>query len=129
MDDDVTDQTTVRTRLRNALPVAMKARDMTAVAALRATLAAIDNAEAVDAAQAPTVSIGNAEIANSMVGLGAGDVARRVLTENQIAGIVRAEIADRRTAAADYERAGLHDRAERLRSEAEVLAAHLPDGA
>lgn len=129
MDDDVTDQATVRTRLRNALPVAMKARDMTAVAALRATLAAIDNAEAVDAAQAPTVSIGNAEIANSMVGLGAGDVVRRVLTEKQIAGIVRTEIADRRTAAADYERAGLHDRAERLRSEAEVLAAHLPDGA
>lgn len=129
MDDDVTDQTTVRARLRNALPAAMKARDMIAVAALRSTLGAIDNAEAVDAAQAPAVSIGDAEIANSMVGLGAGDVARRVLTENQIAGIVRAEIADRRTAAADYERAGLHGRAERLRSEAGVLAAYLPDGA
>lgn len=129
MDDDVTDRTTVRARLRNALPAAMKARDMTAVAALRATLGAIDNAEAVDAAQAPAVGIGDAEIANSMVGLGAGDVARRVLTENQITGIVRAEIADRRTAAADYERAGLHDRAARLRSEAGVLAAYLPDGA
>jgi hypothetical protein len=129
MDDDVTDRTTVRARLRNALPAAMKDRDMTAVAALRSTLGAIDNAEAVDAAQAPAVGIGDAEIANSMVGLGAGDVVRRVLTENQIAGIVRAEIADRRTAAADYERAGVHDRAERLRSEAGVLAAHLPDGA
>ncbi len=129
MDDDVTARTTVRARLRNALPAAMKDRDMTAVAALRSTLGAIDNAEAVDATQAPAVGIGDAEIANSMVGLGAGDVVRRVLTENQIAGIVRAEIADRRTAAADYERAGVHDRAERLRSEAGVLAAHLPDGA
>ena len=35
-------------RLRRALPVAMKAQDRPAVAALRSTLAAIDNAEAVD---------------------------------------------------------------------------------
>jgi hypothetical protein len=35
-------------RLRRALPVAMKAQDRPAVAARRSTLAAIDNAEAVD---------------------------------------------------------------------------------
>jgi hypothetical protein len=39
-DDDLRD------RLRRALPVAMKARDRTAVTALRSALAAIDNAEA-----------------------------------------------------------------------------------
>ena len=38
----------LRDRLRRALPVAMKAQDRPAVAALRSTLAAIDNAEAVD---------------------------------------------------------------------------------
>ena len=38
----------IRTRLRRALPAAMKARDQTTVAALRSALAAIDNAEAVE---------------------------------------------------------------------------------
>jgi uncharacterized protein len=38
----------IRTRLRRALPAAMKARDRTTVAALRSALAAIDNAEAVE---------------------------------------------------------------------------------
>ena len=38
----------LRDRLRRALPVALKAQDRPAVAALRSTLAAIDNAEAVD---------------------------------------------------------------------------------
>lgn len=42
----------VRDRLRRALPAALKARDRLAVAALRSTLAAIDNAEAVDATTA-----------------------------------------------------------------------------
>jgi uncharacterized protein YqeY len=40
-------------RLRRALPSAMKARDRLAVTALRSALAAIDNAGAVDATQAP----------------------------------------------------------------------------
>ena len=39
----------IRARLRRGLVDAMKARDRDAVAALRSTLAAIDNAEAVDA--------------------------------------------------------------------------------
>ncbi|HET7516709.1 MAG TPA: hypothetical protein VFN05_03225 [Actinomycetes bacterium] len=38
----------LRDRLRRALPVAMKARDRTAITALRSALAAIDNAEAFD---------------------------------------------------------------------------------
>ena len=38
----------LRDRLRRALPAAMKARDRTAITALRSTLAAIDNAEAFD---------------------------------------------------------------------------------
>ncbi|MFD0328421.1 hypothetical protein ACFQZC_09725 [Streptacidiphilus monticola] len=37
----------LRTRLRDALTDAMRARDKAAVGVLRATLAAIDNAEAV----------------------------------------------------------------------------------
>jgi uncharacterized protein YqeY len=38
----------LRDRLRRALPAAMKARDRTAITALRSALAAIDNAEAFD---------------------------------------------------------------------------------
>jgi uncharacterized protein len=43
----------LRDRLTRALPMAMKARDRVAVAALRSALAAIANAEAVDPSQAP----------------------------------------------------------------------------
>ncbi|MFF2391084.1 hypothetical protein [Nocardia sp. NPDC058114] len=41
--------TSLRERLRAALKTAMKARDLGAVTALRSALAAIDNAEAIDA--------------------------------------------------------------------------------
>jgi hypothetical protein len=129
MNDDVTPPATVRSRLRGALPAAMKARDMSAVVALRSALGAIDNAEAVDAARAPSVTMGDSEIANAAIGLGAGDVDRRALTETQVADIVRAEVSDRRAAAADYERAGQHDHAGRLRGEADVLVAYLTPGA
>ncbi|MFL6056537.1 MAG: GatB/YqeY domain-containing protein [Actinoallomurus sp.] len=112
----------LRQRLREALRAAMKTGDRTAVAALRSTLAAIDNAEAVDG---PASAHGGLAIEQSPVGVGAADVERRVLTEEQVAGIVRAEVAEREAAARDYERAGRPERAERLRSEAAVLSAHL----
>ena len=44
--------------MRRDLTAAMKARDKPAIAALRSTLAAIDNAEAVDAAQVPPAAAG-----------------------------------------------------------------------
>ena len=54
-------------------------------------------------------------------GLGAADIPRTDLSEPQIVAIVRAEIADRQSAAADYDRLGQHDGAERLRPEAALL--------
>jgi uncharacterized protein YqeY len=63
-------------------------------------------------------------IAGAVAG-GAGEAARRDLSEPETAAIVRAEVADRRSAAADYERAGRPDRAARLTAEADTLAAHL----
>jgi uncharacterized protein YqeY len=110
----------LRQRLREALPAAMKARDRVAVAALRATLAAIDNAEAVE--HVPSHGLA---IERSPVGVGAAEVERRVLTEAQVADIVRAEMAEREAAARDYERAGRPERAEQLRGEISVLSAHL----
>jgi uncharacterized protein YqeY len=111
----------MRGRLRAALPVAMKARDRAAVSVLRATLAALDNAEAVDRAPDADRNLG---IESLPVGVGAAEVARRELTEADIERIVRAEIDERLTAADGYETAA-PDRAELLRTEARVLQEHL----
>jgi len=109
-------------RLRQALRPALKARDRAAVAAIRSALAAIDNAQAVEAPPAPQA---RGSIAGAVIGLGAGEAPRRDLSEGAIVAIVRAEVAERRAAAAEYERAGRGDAAARLVVEADVLAAHL----
>jgi uncharacterized protein YqeY len=88
--------------MRRGLTAAMKARDRRAVAALRSTLAAIDNAEAVDATQAPPA--GEGEIAGAALGVGAAEVERRTLTAAETEAIVRREVAERETAAQAYER-------------------------
>jgi uncharacterized protein YqeY len=115
--------TSLRQRLRIALPAAMKTRDRTAVTALRSTLAAIDNAEAVVPADGTT---GGLAIEQVPLGVGATEVERRTLTEHEVEQIVRAELAEREAAAEGYDRAGRTDRAEQLRGEARALAAHLP---
>ena len=157
----------LRQRLSRALPVAMKARDRVAVAALRSALAAIANAEAVDASRTPSPAgrpdstdpspesperrTGRPEsagtdlgppdprpgrpgpagsgndlpFAGTVVGVGATEMERRSLTGEQVEEVVRAEIAERETAAAEYERAGQLEQAERLRTEARVLISHL----
>jgi uncharacterized protein len=97
----------------------MKARDRAAVSALRSTLSAIDNAEAVDR---PDGADRGLAIEQSAVGVGAMEVARRDLSDDDVARIVRAEIAERESAADGYERSGHPDQAERLRAEAAVLA-------
>lgn len=108
----------VRLRLRDALPEAMRARDKAAVSALRGTLAALDNAEAVPmAGTAPRAGALEA----SPLGAGATEVARRELSERDVLHVVRAE-AEERLAAADGLTAPAHaDRAARLRAEAAVL--------
>jgi uncharacterized protein YqeY len=103
----------------------MKARDTAAVSALRSGLAAIDNAEAVDAGQAPPPAVTHPDVAGTVAGLRAAEVQRRGLTEARMEEIVRAETVERRRAAADYERAGQPEHADRLRREADVLTAHL----
>ena len=116
------DASSLHTRLRGALPGALKARDRVAVAAIRSALGAIDNAQAVEAPPAP---LAGGVIAGAVTGLGAGEAPRRELSRGEIAAIVRSEVADRRAAAEDYERAGRVDVAARLTAEADVLAAHL----
>jgi uncharacterized protein len=102
----------------------LKARDQAAIVALRSALAAIDNAQAVEA---PPSARSGGVFARAVTGLGAGDPPRRQLSDDDIAAIVWAEVADRRAAAAGYERAGQVDAAGRLSAEADVLAAHFAD--
>jgi uncharacterized protein YqeY len=121
-------------RLRRALPAAMKARDRAAVDALRSALAAIDNAQAVDPPRPPPgdggaepggAAGGHPRLAGTVAGVGAAEVARRPLSEAQMAEIVAREIAEREAAAGGYERVGQLELAERLRAEARVLASYL----
>jgi hypothetical protein len=97
-----------------------------AVTALRSALAAIENAEAVEAATAPTPSDGGAEVAGSVAGLGATEADRRVLTEGEVEELVAEEVAERLSVALRYDQLGQGGRADRLRAEAEVLSRYLP---
>jgi uncharacterized protein len=97
----------------------MKERDAVAVRALRSLLSEIDHAEAVDPNIAPTAEPGR--IAGGVAGLGAGEVPRRVLGDEDVRRVVDHAIAERRAAATEYERMGRGDDASRLRAEAEVL--------
>jgi uncharacterized protein YqeY len=116
----------LRQRLRSSLRDAMKARDAAAVDAYRSALSAIDNAEAVPPSTTPAA--GGGPIAGSVAGAGAGDTPRRELRDDEIRAIVAAEIEDRRAAAAEYERLGHHDRAARLRDQAQLLETRLMPG-
>ncbi|MGI8873465.1 MAG: GatB/YqeY domain-containing protein [Egibacteraceae bacterium] len=95
----------------------MRARDRRAVAVLRTTLAAIDNAEAL-----PLSAAGDGPV----VGRSA-DVARRELDEQRILAVVRAELRERVEAAALYARLDRPDEVAALHAEMRLLLAHLPE--
>jgi hypothetical protein len=114
----------IRTRLRLALGVALKARDAGVVSALRSAMGAISNAEAVAPAARPAET-GSAHFAGTVAGLGAGEAQRHLLTEADAAAIVRQEAAEREAAASEYERGGRAAEAARLREGARALMAAL----
>jgi uncharacterized protein YqeY len=114
-----------RTMLRRSLLSARKDRDGARTSALRSALAAIDNAETVADVELEAPSSGT--IAGGVVGLGAADVVRLRLSDQQIRELVSAEV-DERLAAADEFTAGGHaERAVTLREEAAVLTELLRD--
>ena len=84
-------------RLRSALRIALRERNAVAMSALRSTLAALANATAVQSV--PLAPGADEHVAGSVAGLGAAEVPRRELTEDEAAAIVRAEIAERTAAA------------------------------
>ncbi|MET7641002.1 hypothetical protein [Streptomyces sp. NPDC005438] len=96
----------------------MRARDKPTVNALRATLAALDNAEAVPVDDADQR---DSALEHAPVGAGATDVARRELSERQVAEVVRAEAVERLEAAEGLTAPAQADHVTRLRAEAAVL--------
>ena len=106
--------------LRTALRDALRARQMHAVAVIRETLAALDNAEAAEPSAAPPVQHG--VIAGGVAGLGAGEVPRRLLSPEAVTAIIEREIRERRDAAATCAALGRDDEASTLGLQVDVLA-------
>jgi uncharacterized protein YqeY len=109
--------------LRAALREAMRTRQAHAVAVLRETLAAIDNAEAADPSAAPPAQHG--VIAGGVAGLGAGEVPRRRLGAEAVTAIVEREIQERRDAASSYSALGRDAEASTLMLQVDVLVSLL----
>ncbi|MEU0490201.1 hypothetical protein ABZ249_13310 [Nocardiopsis sp. NPDC006139] len=114
----------LRALLRADLVAAMKARRPEAVSALRTALAAIENAEAVTA-PAGGGAAGSEHVAGASAGVGSTEAPRRVLSAEDVHGLLRAQVTERRAEAERYAAHGRHDAALRLRAEADVLAGHL----
>jgi uncharacterized protein YqeY len=91
----------LKTRLRNDLTTAMKARDELRTATLRMVLSAV-SAEEVSGKEA------------------------RTLTDDEVAGVLRREAKKRREAAEAFASAGRGVQAAREQAEGEVLAGYLP---
>ncbi len=98
-----------RTVLRAGLTDARKQRDTVRVSALRTALSAIDNAETPDLTDTPIHVDG--PIAHSASGVGAAEVPRRQLDDTEIRALLRAEIDERLSAAAEFTAAGHAGRA------------------
>lgn len=118
----------IRLRMREALPVAMRARDKSTVSVLRSTLAALDNAEAVPVGEAELRGVA---LEHAPVGAGSTEAVRRELSESDVADVVRAEAAERLEAAEQLTAPAHAGRAAQLRAEAAVLLSFLdgPDAA
>ena len=109
--------TGLRDRMGVALTSAMRARNRVAVSALRSALARVSNAEAVHVDSMPRAGA----VEEARVGAGAADAPRRELTEDDVRGIVEAEVAEHDHAARHFTDIGRPDEAARVAAQAEVL--------
>lgn len=107
--------------MRAALLVARKQRNTAATVALRTALAAIANAEAIPTDPARSTGMVSAHLAGAVAGLGAAEVPRRRLTQEQERALVLDEITEREGAAARYRGLGHPEHADQLIAEAEAL--------
>jgi uncharacterized protein YqeY len=93
----------------------MKGRDAPRIKVLRTTLAAIENAEAVEG------------VASVDGVAGYADVARRVLGDEEVLAILRREVDEWTEGVAEYRRIGQEVRADALQRELEILQGYLTD--
>ena len=114
----------LRAAMRRDLVSAIKTRQPDAVAALRAAIAAIDNAEAVPAPEASRAAT-SGHIVGARAGLGAAEAARRDLSDSDQRAILRDKITGYTAEADRYEALGQPDAAARLRTQARLLSAYL----
>lgn len=105
----------LKERLRADLKDAMQGKRAEDVALLRKLIAALDNAEAV-----PTEGYRPRAVDGS-----SGEVARRELDGAELDSLLMSEIAERQTAAAEFERHGRVGEAARLRGEAALVSRYL----
>jgi uncharacterized protein YqeY len=97
------------------LTAAMKAQDRLTTSVLRSALAALANAEAVDAPDQSSLP----------VAFGTSEVARRALDEADLRAVVTAELDELRATAAELQRLGRTADADELFARAAVLAGYL----
>jgi hypothetical protein len=118
--------TDLQARLREDLATAMGARDRSTVRLLRTVLSAIANAEA-QPVEGPTRKspLSSGPIAGATTGVGATEVGRRDLGDDEVRAIVRAERDEGITAADDLARRGLAATAADLVTEASLLDRYL----
>ena len=106
----------VRAQMQADLKTAMKDRDSSTVAVLRATLGALANAEAVTAPTGPV---------SFTAAAGATEAARRELTDDDVRAIVERERDELLVAADERASLGLPDDASALRVQAALLERYL----
>ena len=116
----------LQARLRADLTTALRTRDGRLVRVLRSVLSAIANAEARTDVEVTPRSLRSAGgIAGATAGIGATDVPRQALTEDDLVAIVAAERNERLAAADDLAGRGALQAAQDLRAEADLLARYL----
>ena len=106
----------LRRAIRDDLLAAQRDRDVDRVRLYRTLLAAVDNAEAVDASQTWD---------RSPPDLGETEVARRVLDAEAVAALLQHEIDERLAAADQYRDNGMTELAARLDADCLLIAAYL----
>ncbi|WP_018636132.1 hypothetical protein [Parafrankia elaeagni] len=118
----------LRAALRDDLVAAMKARNRDAVTALRTTIAALDNAEAVEVEvpgqEQPPAS---GRIAGGREGLGVTEADRRELSAGTVHSILRAQLSERVAEADRYDALGQAAAGDRLRREADALRKYVQE--
>lgn len=115
----------LRAVLKADLVTAMKAREIDTIGALRSAIAAIDNAEAVEAPTSTEVATSET-IAGATAGVGSTEVERRDLSIAEVQALLSDQMAECEAAAELYASRGQQDAASRLRREADILRKYSP---